>query len=376
MTPKFPIIALLGPSRQAASGVSTHLNLLFNSPLAQDFTLIQFQVGSEGRQEGSAAKLLRLLLSPFALALFILRKGVSVVHINTSLNSRAFWRDLAYLLVARVLGARVVYQVHGGALPQQFAEGNRLMEYLLSATLSLPSVIVVLAQCEMIAYRDFVPEQVVVAFPNGIDLTPYASLSRPTYTKERALRLLYVGRLVREKGLLDALNGLALARALGVNARMVIAGSGPEEEALKDRVCQLGLGHVVRFVGPVFDTDKLALYGQADVTILPTYAMEGLPYALLECMAAGIPAITTRVGAIPDVMIDDIHGIFVPPRDKQAICQAIYRLADDRPLLAAMSKACQERVAHSYSIERLARDFSRLYRDLCATHMAQSFGKP
>ena len=144
-----PVVLICGPHRDAISGVSTHLNLLMGSSLAEDFDLIHFQVGSEGRREGAVARLLRLVLSPFALFATILFRHVTIVHLNTSLNPRAYWRDLAYLLVARLLRARVVYQVHGGALPQQFFAKSPRLTAFLRWTLGLPDLVVVLAKVEL-----------------------------------------------------------------------------------------------------------------------------------------------------------------------------------------------------------------------------------
>ena len=366
MTPPHPVVIVLGPSRTAVSGVSTHLNLLFGSALADAFTLIQFQVGSEGRRESLPGKLWRLLSSPFALAFQILRRNASAVHINTSLNASAFWRDLAYLLVAKLAGVRIIYQVHGGETPRRFCKGNRLMESLLRASLRLPDAVVVLSQFELSAYRQFVPGQEIVWLPNSIDIAPYADLKRVDQPVLAGLRLVYIGRLARAKGLHDALTGMARSQAQGIRVTLVIAGSGPDEEPLREQVRQLGLEHTVRFVGPLFDTDKLGLYSHADVLMLATYHAEGLPYALLESMAAGVPAITTRIGGIPDVIVDGVHGIFVPPHDEQAICHAIETLATDPALLAEMSDACRRRIAHSYTIERMAGGFARLYARVCA----------
>lgn len=366
MKSKYPVVIMLGPSRSTVSGVSTHLNLLFASNLAHEFALIHFQVGSEGREESASGRWLRLMWSPLALAARILIDGADIVHLNTSLNHRAYWRDLAYLLVAKLCGARTVYQVHGGELPREFTLGSRLRAAVLPAALRLPDTIVVLADSELEAYRNFVPEQHIVLLPNAIDLAAYDAPVRSHADPSLCLRLLYVGRLVRSKGLYEVLSALADARASGISAKLVVAGSGPDEASMKAATVQLGLEQAVLFAGPVFDEDKLALYGEADVLMFPTYHPEGLPYVLLECMAAGVPAITTRVGAMPDVMVDGVHGLFVPPRDKEAITAAIAKLATNRDLLAEMSVACRRRIAHSYSIERLAGHLGRLYRELLA----------
>ena len=358
-----PVVLVLGPQRDAISGVSTHLNMLFSSSLARLFHLEHFQVGSEGRNETAVGRLLRLLVSPVVLAGVLLGRRVNILHLNTSLNRRAYWRDLAYLLVARLCAVRVVYQVHGGDLPAEFCGRRRWLAILLRATLRLPAVVVVLASSELTAYRAFVPGQNIRLLANGIDHFPYTSLRRPLLDDVDGLQLLYIGRLARDKGLHEALHGLRLARLQGVAAQLTIAGAGPDETALRQTVRELNLEREVRFVGPVFAAAKLRLLAQADVLILPSYA-EGLPYALLEGMAAGLPVVATPVGAIPDVVSEGEHGFFVPPRDIHAIAQAIRRLAADPAARRDMGARCRERIAGHYSIERLVDEYTRLYAEL------------
>jgi glycosyltransferase involved in cell wall biosynthesis len=360
-----PVVVLLGPNLGAVSGVSTHLNLLFAAGLEPWFALKHFQVGSEGRKENAAGRLLRLLASPFTLAAMLFSERADIVHINTSLNWRAYWRDLVYLFVARLCATRVIYQVHGGNLPLQFARHNRLLSALLRASLSLAEVIVVLAQCEFEAYREFIPGADIRVIPNAIDSAPYSALQRQHVSPSAPLRLVYIGRLCRQKGLYEALSGLYLAREDGVDATLVIAGSGPIEASLRQLVERLKLRRAVTFAGPLFGEAKMALLATSDVLLFPTYA-EGLPYALLECMAAGLPAITTRVGAIPDVVVDGVHGIFVPPRTVHPIAQAIAKLAGNRQLLAQMRDACRTRIASRYSLQNFSGEFSRLYSDISA----------
>jgi len=358
-----PVVLLLGPHRAAVSGVSTHLNLLMDSTLAEEYEVVHFQVGSEGRDEGAIGKLLRLAVSPFFLAASIVFRHVAIVHINTSLNRKAYWRDLVYLFIAKALGARILYQVHGGALPRKFFAGSPLLTSLLRWTLRVPDVVVVLAQVELRAYREFVPDQEVVALPNGIDCRPYSGVPTVLSDHSHPLQLVYIGRVAREKGLYETLQGLRLAHELGVDARLVIAGTGAEEPRLRRYAQALGIGARVCFVGPVFGNDKVKLLSGADVMVLPSYS-EGLPYALLESMAAGVPVIATPVGAIPDVVSDGIHGFLVPPRDGKAIAESLAILAGDRDKLSWMSRACRRRVRAAFSIERLAQEFAFHYARL------------
>jgi glycosyltransferase involved in cell wall biosynthesis len=361
---KRPAVLILGPDRAAISGVATHLNLLFGSELARRFELEQFQVGSEGRAESRLGLAMRLLTSPFALAAAILRSGAAIVHVNTSLDARAYWRDLAYVLAAKLCGARVVYQIHGGTT-------RDFWQPALRATLKWPDVIVVLSRCEFEELREIVPEAAVERVPNAIDGTPWQHRRAPTDARA-PLRLIHIGRLVKAKGIYEMVEGLALARRQGVAARLVIAGDGPEAAPLEQAVRDLALEEHVFFAGPAFGERKARLLGEAHALLFPTYHREGLPYVLLEGMAAGLVPITTRVGAIPDVVTEGVHGLFVRERDAQAVAQAIARLAADRASLARMSVACRERVATAYSIERLADDFTALYRKLEGNSWAPS----
>jgi glycosyltransferase involved in cell wall biosynthesis len=360
---KRPVVVLLGPSREAISGVTTHLNGLLGSRLASRFELLHFQVGSEGRAESAMGKLARLALIPLTLAATIVKTDADLVHINSSLDAKAYWRDLAYLAIAKLCGARVLYQVHGGRL-EEFAPRG-LFAAFVRASLRLTDAVVVLSRQQLEVFRARLAGHAVDVVPNGIDCTPYTVYNRAAAEPAQPLRLIYIGRLAPGKGLTETVEALRIARLRGVAARLVLAGSGSEEARLRQHVRDAGLAREVAFVGPAWGAHKAQLLSQADVFLLASYA-EGLPYSLLEAMAAGVVPVVTRVGAIPDVVAEHEHGLFVAPRDAESIARAIARLAGDRVLLARMSAACRARIAAGYSLERVARDFSQLYWDLCA----------
>ncbi len=365
-----PAALVLGPSREAISGVSTHLNVLLASRLAGLFDLEHFQVGSEGRRESLPGRLARFALSPLALAAAILRSDAALVHLNTSLNAKAYWRDLAYLVVAKLCGARVLLQKHGGTL-QAFCGADPIFAAFVRASLRLADAIVVLSRAELDEFARHFADKNVVLLPNGIDCEPYLRFNRPPADPAAPLRLIYVGRLAPRKGLDEILDALAGLEGRGCAAQLVIAGSGPDERRLRRRARELGLSARVGFAGPAYGEHKARLLSQADVLLLPSYS-EGLPYALLEAMAAGVVPVVTAVGAIPDVVEAGMHGTFVPVRDAGAIAQAIVELGADRARLARMSAACRKRIAAAYSIERVGADFSGLYAELCAARASKA----
>jgi glycosyltransferase involved in cell wall biosynthesis len=178
------------------------------------------------------------------------------------------------------------------------------------------------------------------------------------------MRLVYLGRLVAVKGLYESIEAVALLRDAGIPVRLEIAGNGPDEAGLRSRAAALGLQEEVVFRGAVFGADKDRLWLQADVLVFPTYHREGLPYALLEAMAAGVVPVTCPVGAIPDVIEDRRDGLLVPPRDPAAVAAAIRWLADHRQAAGAIARAARQRVGRDYCVERLAADFCGVYSRL------------
>jgi glycosyltransferase involved in cell wall biosynthesis len=356
-------VLLLGPSLKAVSGVSTHLNQLFRSQLSKDFHLIHFQVGSQGRAETRPQKAWRLISSPVQLLYQMLTKRPEIVHVNTSMDPKGYWRDLVYLLLARSLRKKIVLQVHGGNLPQDFFPVQSALSKLFKKVLQSVDIVIVLSQESLIAYKCFLPNLKLDVIPNAIELvTDPISKQRPT-TKTSPLRLAYVGRLDESKGVFDILHSVILLKKQGIEVRLVIAGSGPDESRMRALVEQSNVADVVTFTGVVHEADRDRIWEQSDLFIFPTHR-EALPYSLLESMAARTPALVSRVGAIPDVIQDGVHGIFIPPKSPQVLADTIARLNDDRQAIYRMGAASRHRIASFYTINRLATDFGRTYAEI------------
>jgi len=369
-----PKILILSPPLTAVSGFSTHANQLMGCSLAQRYELLHFCVGSEGKNESPLQKLYRLLVSPFSLFWLNIVQRPDIVHINTGLDRKAYWRDLVYLAVVKLTGGKIVTQIHGGAMPDQFFPHNAPLTWLLRKGLGASNAVTVLSLKEYDAYTAFVPEVLVAHIPNAIEL-PAPLENIKLSDASQPLRLVYIGRLVREKGIFEALNAIAQLHRSGHRLQFDIAGGGKAEEELRKHVVTLGLDKVVHFHGPVFGNEKTLLWQKADVLVFPSYS-EGLPYSLLEAMAAGTPAITCPVGAIPDVMQHGVHGLFVPPRDVEAIADAIASLDGDRALLHRMACASRARVLEQYTTARLGRDFEMVYEAVLGRDRKPHCGLP
>jgi glycosyltransferase involved in cell wall biosynthesis len=136
------------------------------------------------------------------------------------------------------------------------------------------------------------------------------------------------------------------------DSRLAPRGSGP------------GRGRACRTLGPVFDEEKTSFWKGIDIFVIPTVHREGLPYTILEALASGTPTLTTRVGGIPDVIQDGVQGVLLDDHDPGSVARTIEAMLLDRQRLREMSVAAMQRARDYYSVERLASQFDRIYREL------------
>ena len=208
----------------------------------------------------------------------------------------------------------------------------------------------------------------VESVPTGIDFERFGTIARDAARRSLGLPadapiVGIVATLRSWKGhrhLLDAMARLADPRAM-----LVVVGDGPQREALVRQVDSLGLRARVRFAGQ--QRDVAPWYAAFDVFVLPSTANEGVPQALLQAMASGVPCVTTDAGAIPEIARHDATALVVPTEDPGALAGAIDRLLRDRALGARLGAAARAAVvpsfAHATMLDRMEIVFRRAIVD-------------
>jgi glycosyltransferase involved in cell wall biosynthesis len=175
--------------------------------------------------------------------------------------------------------------------------------------------------------------------------------------------VLCVGRLSSEKGHMDLLEAIGLlARMPDLPPyRVVLVGDGPERHALEQAAQRLQIADRVVFAG--HKTDMRPFYATASILALPSHT-EGSPNVVLEAMAAALPVVATRVGGVPEIMIEDQTGFIVPPRNPQAMADGIRRMLLDPELRKRTGAAGYDRVRHDFTPEAYRRSLAGFYREI------------
>jgi glycosyltransferase involved in cell wall biosynthesis len=188
----------------------------------------------------------------------------------------------------------------------------------------------------------------------GVDVTTFAPLSHPPSAEaDRPLTIGYVGRLVEEKGLDEALDAMAMS---GAPVTLSIMGEGPYEAKLRERIATLGLEQRVSFQGWGSPGDVANFLRSLDALVLLTRTTsavkEQFGRVIIEAQACGVPVIGSTCGAIPDVVGDG--GWIVPEREPQALRTLLNQIAIDPSLVRAKGFAARSNVQARFTYEAVA----------------------
>ena len=311
-------IALVGPVPPPSGGMANQTLQLYELLTAGGAVVTMVAVNAAYRPMWigqvpvlrSAARLL-----PYLAALWRAAGQTDVFHVMA--NSGWSWHLFAApaIWIARLRGRAVIVNYRGGEAAEFLQHSVLAVRFTMrrASALAVPSGFLhgVFARCGM-------PAEVV---PNIIDLSrfhtrPSSRSGPPHLLVARNLEPLYDNE--------TAIRALAIVRIHFVDARLTIAGSGPEENRLRDLAVSLGLDDHVHFAGRLERDEMAAMYRSADVMLNPSLA-DNMPNSLLEAWASGVPVVSTNVGGIPFMAKDGCNVSLVDAGDPQKIGRASCR---------------------------------------------------
>lgn len=264
-----------------------------------------------------------------------------VMLVTTTHNWPALLRDIPLLAFThRCCRARVLH-FHGSMVDRLGRPGHWLLKLCSQWLVRRCDAVLVLSQEERDQWRAFSPgvrfEVVINPF-----VPPDSARRHLRHGRGEPPALLFVGRLVPQKGIFDLLEALRLVLE---HRRCIlrVAGQGSHEAAICRRVADLGLGGCVELVGYVHGEALAKLYASSDVFVLPSYS-EGFPTVISEAMSYGLPIVTSPIRGAVDLLSEGENALFVPPRRPDDLARALLRLLNDPGLCADMEKRNREKV--------------------------------
>jgi glycosyltransferase involved in cell wall biosynthesis len=306
-----------------------------------------------------SAKLGPWLGALWSVLIELARGRVALVHVHSAAYG-SFWRKSALCALAFAFRVPYVIHLHDGRLSEFYQRGcNDLAKSWVRTVLRKAARVVVLSEHWRNAVHKIEPaaRTTIIGNPVSVPIS-VAPLERP------ARKVLYLGWLQRDKGVLDLLMAIPTVLRSVPEATFVIAGSGGGDvESIMDLARSLRIEQSLRFPGWVDGDKKRDLLRESDVFVLPSY-YEGLPVGVLEAMACGVPVIATAVGGIPDVIEDRVNGLLVRPGQSEALARAMVIMLTDGALRSRLREAAHRAVHQRYSTEAVIAHLETLYRGL------------
>jgi len=292
-------------------------------------------------------------------------KEFDVAVVQTAHDWRTLIRDIA---VARLLRRHpTVLQMHGSQASRLAGPGNHAFKTATAALLALVDGIMVLSteeQRQLKAFRDRPP---VFTVKNPyVRFRPSGSPGAADADVSESARLLFVGRLIEEKGILDLIDALPLVLQ-HAECQLEVVGEGELEHRLIDRIRQLGIEEHVKRTGYLSGSDLKRAYQRAAIFVLPTSWAEGFPTVLAEAMDAGLAIVTTPIRGAADHLVEGENALFVGSGDVSGLAASITTLLGDADLRARMGAANQERV-QIFAPDLVAAEYVQILQSVVAAH--------
>jgi glycosyltransferase involved in cell wall biosynthesis len=240
-----------------------------------------------------------------------------------------------------------------GFRPYDFARQHRLLAPLLRRVWKRAKAVVANSQGLRDLAHKFDPKSPIAVIPNGVDLERFHVAQRSW----QPARLLFVGRVVYQKGLDVLLQALAGLKKM--DWTLEIMGDGPQRAALENLAGSLSISERISFSGWKQAGELVAAYARANLFAYPS-RHEGMPNALLEAMASGLPAVATHIAGNEELVAHEETGLLTPSDDVASLQARLAELIGDADARQRMGAAARERVAARYSWQRVATEYFEL----------------
>lgn len=359
-TDKKKNICMIVPDPYVRGGIAAVTSGYYGSLLEEDYHMIYVQSYRDGNKW---QKLIKAIGAYFRFAGIMLCKHIDLVHIHSSFGP-SFYRKKPFIDMAYMMHVPIVNHIHGAEFNDFFVAVGKKKQSLIKRCYNKCSVLIALSDEWKDNLSRIVDSNKIVVIPNYSKLHPEALDRRADSSKD--VKILFLGELGYRKGGYDIPE---IAKELGgsvSNWEMILAGSGaPEDEdAIRNRVSELGLEKKISFPGWVRDEAKDMLLKEADIFFLPSYN-EGMPMSILDACGYALPIVSSEVGGIPQVVCEE-NGILCKAGDIEGFARALSELVIDYERRTACGKASYELVQNKYSIDKHIYKIENIWNEILA----------
>ena len=315
---------------------------------------------------GLAGRVSRVLRTRRKFQQRAVKGAFDLIHINTSFDPKALLRDSAVLTGLKTSDAKIFLKFHGGDT-ELLKTTNPLLAVARNRVLANADGIGLLSSEEQSNFATAgIPEDKLFVIKNVVEEN--RAEPAPDFRQQLNLfgdvpLLLFIGRFIPAKGLIDAIRACALLQVRGAQFHLLCIGDGPARQEAEDEVARLNLKDSIRFFGYIPEGETAKFYSNCDLLVFPTYHYEGFPMVIFNAAAAGLPIITTRIRAAADYLQEPENCLWVEPKNPEMLAEKINAVLSDSKLCSKM-RANNKFLAARFSAPMVTREYVAAYERL------------
>ena len=363
-----PRVVFLGPVPPPYMGPTLATEVSLGSRLREEFDLIHLDTSDPREIETlGAIDFWNIYLAlKFYLLLFwmILRHRPQLVYVPISQTTIGYLKDSGFILIAKVLGRRVLCHLRGGNFSNWLQSASGATRLYVRLVHGLVDGQIVLGQSLKGLFAGILPPERLFVVPNGKDV---AYGAKPASAGK--VRLLFLANMVRTKGPMDVLQAVPAVVERCPEAEFLFAGAW-EDPVLKDEIETFlrDRPHLpIRWLGPLKGQEKQSALMSADIFLFPTYyPPEGHPWVIVEAMAAGLPVISTDQGAILESVQDGRNGFIVAKQNPAELADRAIELIRDADRRQSMGREGRRLYEERFTEERMVANLGAAFRAVLA----------
>lgn len=318
--------------------------------------------GNSDYVKGFISRFFLILKNAINLKRKLIHQKSDIVYLNTAFDYKTLMRDSLSIFILKMFNKKVkiVLKTHG-TIKSVVLKKNIVKKYVLNNT----DLLLVLSKEELNNFQRISFGKKVQITANPVDFTAYDS--DPNFKKlERiekdAITLLFVGRFLEQKGILDLIHACKVAKERSLCFNLICLGNGPLFEQTIKLAEELDLKNEIKFLGHIPEEKTKYYYSNCDITILPSYR-EGFPMAIFQSVAAGKAVITTKVNACADYFTEYENCLWVEKKNPTDLSEKIITLATN-PQLRETIKINNLALAQKFTSHNIVSNLNNHFKNL------------
>jgi glycosyltransferase involved in cell wall biosynthesis len=367
-------VLVIGPLPPPYGGIATVIESIVNSELRRDYSFEMFNRSESLYDPGTSSFHRKIIKVRRAWNLFnsLWSGGYDFIHLHGSTSG--FLGDTLVMIVAFVTGSKVLLHLHGTDWERFYGSVSLFRRFYVRIGLAIPKRIVVLYDLWAQNIRKIDPRINVRVIRNFVPDCPSPGQERlALLRKDLAIRddefvISSIGRVGWRKGSFDIVEAAKQVVGECKDCKILLVGGEEnvgEMNQLKEAVDKNKLDQWVKLIGEVDIEDVPLFLGISDVFVLPSY-YEGMPMSIIEAMRSGKAIISTKVGAIPDMIESRVSGILINPGSPDEIADSILTLKGDIPLREKLSSQARKAFESGFETSRVLLSLRELYQEMAS----------